>query len=63
MKAVNHVALHFPVPDWTGSITGLAQPYSPQVLDRGPVWRFNINHAIEVDDPLELYRFKFEEVS
>lgn len=62
MKAVNHVALHFPVPDWTGSITGLAQPYSPQVLDRGPVWRFNINHVVEVDDPNELYRFAYEEV-
>jgi hypothetical protein len=63
MKAANHAGMHFPVPEWTGSITGFAQPYSPQVLDRGPVYRFNINHVVEVDDPLELYRFEYQEVS
>ena len=62
MKAANHVALHYPVPEWTGSITGLAQPWSPQVIDRGAVFRFNINHVLEVDDPVAPYRFAYEEI-
>jgi hypothetical protein len=63
VKLASYAGLHLPVPEWTaGSITGYASPYSPGLLERGPVFRFNINHVVEVDDPLELCRFQFEEV-
>lgn len=62
IRAANHVGMHFPVPDWTGSITGYAHPLVPGCVDRGAVYRFNMNHVVEVDDPCELYRFAYEEV-
>jgi hypothetical protein len=62
IRAANHVGMHFPVPEWTGSITGYAHPLVPGCVDRGPVFRFNMNHVVEVDDPCELYRFAYEDV-
>ena len=49
------LALHHPVPEWHGLITGMAYPYSPPVLNRGPVHRFNLNHVVEPDDPYEMF--------
>ena len=53
-----HQALHLPIPEWSGLITGLACPFSPAFVDRGPVYRFNVNHVVEVDDPLEMFRIE-----
>lgn len=50
-----HQALHLPIPEWSGLITALACPYSPAYIERGPVYRFNINHVVEVDDPCEMF--------
>ena len=50
-----HQALHLPIPEWSGLITGLACPLSPAHLERGPVYRFNLNHVVQVDDPLEMF--------
>ena len=50
-----HLAVHHPVPEWNGLITSLAYPYSPAVLDRGPVYRFNLNHLVESDTPYEMF--------
>jgi hypothetical protein len=57
-----HQALHLPIPEWSGLITGIACPFSPAHLDRGPVYRFNLNHVVEVDDPLEMFKIEIEEV-
>jgi hypothetical protein len=57
-----HQALHLPIPEWSGLITGIACPFSPAYLDRGPVYRFNLNHVVEVDDPLEMFRIEYVEV-
>lgn len=62
MRVADDTALHFTVPEWTGLITGLAHPYSPTTWNRGPVWRWNINHAVEVDEPNELLTFEYEQV-
>jgi hypothetical protein len=51
-----HQALHLPIPEWSGLITGVACPITPTY--RGPVYRFNVNHVVEVDDPLELFRIE-----
>jgi acyclic terpene utilization AtuA family protein len=48
-----HQALHLPIPEWSGLITGLACPYDH--LERGPVFRFNIHHVVEPDDESEMF--------
>ena len=60
--ATEHFALHYPVPEWHGLISGLAYPYSPAVLNRGEVYRFSINHVVEVDDPCEMFPMELVEV-
>jgi hypothetical protein len=50
-----HQALHLPIPEWRGFITGMACPYSPAYLERGPVYRFCVNHVVEPDDPYEMF--------
>jgi hypothetical protein len=50
-----HLAVHNPVPEWHGLITALAYPYSPAVLNRGPVHRFNLNHVVEPETPYEMF--------
>jgi hypothetical protein len=49
-RAVYHVALHWPVKEWTGSITTFAHRYSRPVIDRGPVYRFTLNHALVLSE-------------
>jgi len=55
---VRHQGLHLPIPEWSGLITALACPYNPAHLDRGAVHRFNVNHVVEPDDPLEMFRIR-----
>jgi hypothetical protein len=50
---IRHQALHLPIPEWSGLITAIACPYNH--LDRGAVYRFNINHVVEPDDPCEMF--------
>ena len=56
---VRHQGLHLPIPEWSGLITALACPYNPAHLDRGPVYRFNVNHVVEPDDPHEMFRTRW----
>ncbi|MBI2165585.1 MAG: acyclic terpene utilization AtuA family protein [Chloroflexi bacterium] len=60
--AAEHFALHYPVPEWHGLITGLAYPYNPAVLNRGPVYRFSLNHVMEIEDPREPFPMELVEV-
>jgi Acyclic terpene utilisation family protein AtuA len=55
-KAAAHVAAHYAVPEYSGLITALAFPYSPNELPRGAVYRFNLNHVLEPADPLDPFR-------
>ena len=55
---IRHQALHLPIPEWSGLITALACPYNPAHLDRGAVYRFNVNHVVEPDDPYEMFRME-----
>jgi hypothetical protein len=52
---VRHQGLHLPIPEWSGLITALACPYNPAHLERGAVYRFNVNHVVEPDDPHEMF--------
>ena len=53
---VRHQGLHLPIPEWSGLITALACPYNH--TDRGAVYKFNVNHVVEPDDPYEMFRIK-----
>jgi len=57
-----HTGLHHPVPEWEGLISNWAFPYSPPELDGGPVYRFCVNHVVELDDPLEAFRIEYVDV-
>ncbi len=61
-KSVGHIAVHYPVPEWTGLITSIAFPYSPAEIDKGATYRFNMNHVLEPDNPLEMFRIDYEKV-
>jgi hypothetical protein len=52
-QIIRHQALHLPIPEWSGLITALACPYNH--LDRGAVYRFNVNQVVEPDDPCEMF--------
>ncbi len=60
--SAGHMALHHPVPEWHGLISGLAIPYSPHVIDRGPAYEFKLNHVVELDDPLEPFSITYEDL-
>src|SRR5574341_1851194 len=62
MKSVGHIAVHYPVPEWSGLITSIAYPYSPPEIARGPSYRFNMNHVVEPSSPLEMFRIGYESV-
>ena len=62
MKSVGHIAVHYPVPEWSGLITSIAYPYSPPEIARGASYRFNMNHVVEPASPLEMFRIACEAV-
>lgn len=55
-KTFAHFALHFPIPEWAGLISGLAFPMAPAHVNRGEVFRFNLNHVVTPADALEMFR-------
>jgi hypothetical protein len=59
-QITRHQALHLPIPEWSGLITAVACPYNP--LDRGAVYRFNVNHVVEPDDPYEMFPMEIVEI-
>ena len=61
VSMARHQALHLPIPEWSGLITGVACIYSPAYLERGAVYRFCVNHVIEPDDPCEMFPIEFME--
>ncbi|HKA45687.1 MAG TPA: acyclic terpene utilization AtuA family protein [Burkholderiales bacterium] len=61
-KSVGHIAVHYPVPEWTGLITSIAFPYSPPEIARGASYRFNMNHVVEPATPLEMFRIDYQTV-
>lgn len=60
--AAKHIAIHYPVPDWSGSITGMGHPLTPGCINEGAMYRFNLNHTVPVEDPCALFRFAYDEV-
>jgi rRNA processing protein Gar1 len=63
VSMARHQALHLPIPEWGGLITGVACLYSPAYLERGPVYRFCVNHVVEPDDPYEMFPIEYVTVN
>jgi hypothetical protein len=61
-KTFAHFALHYPIPEWRGLISGLAFPMTPAETDRGPVYRFNLNHIVAPREPRAMFRHEYMEV-
>jgi hypothetical protein len=59
VSLARHQALHLPIPEWGGFITGVACTYSPAYLERGAVYRFNVNHVVAPDDPYEMFPIEY----
>ena len=57
-----HSILHHPIPEWSGSQSNLAFPFSPPSVKGGEAYEFCLNHVVEVDDPLELFSFEYEQL-
>lgn len=59
-KSASHIAIHYPIPEWSGLITSFALPYSPMVIDRGEVFRFNVNHVVKPDNYKEMFQIRYQ---
>jgi hypothetical protein len=53
--------MHAKSPGWRGGTT-TAWPFPRASYDLGDVYKFNVHHAMEVDDPLETFRIEMEEI-
>jgi Acyclic terpene utilisation family protein AtuA len=60
--SVSHLAVHNPIPKWHGLISGVAFPYSPPEIDRGPVYEFHLNHVLVPESPTALFHTEYEEL-
>jgi len=56
-----HMVLHHAVPEWQGLLSNLAFPIAPHFWGIGEAYRFVLNHVVELDHPLELHSFRYEE--
>jgi Acyclic terpene utilisation family protein AtuA len=54
-SALSHMAVHNPIPEWHGLISGVAYPFAPSEIDRGPVYEFHLNHVLLPDTPTSLF--------
>jgi hypothetical protein len=54
--------LHYPYPGRKSTAGNLAFLYSPSDIACGPVYRFNVYHLVEVDDPCELFRTEYRKL-
>jgi hypothetical protein len=57
-----HTLLHHPIPEWSGSISSIAYPFSPPGFDAGPVYRFCVNHVLHLEDPLDVFPISIEDL-
>jgi Acyclic terpene utilisation family protein AtuA len=55
---VCHASAHLPIPGYHGLVSTIAYPFSPPEIERGPVYRFTLNHVCLPDDPLEMFRIE-----
>ncbi|ODU27249.1 acyclic terpene utilization AtuA family protein [Sphingopyxis sp. SCN 67-31] len=62
VKLCRQPLLHAPIPEWKGAITGFACLHNPAEIERGPVWRFNLNHVVRPDDWRDMFRLDIQDM-
>jgi hypothetical protein len=61
-SSISHLAVHNPIEKWNGLISGVAFPFSPSEVDRGPVYEFHLNHVLVPESPTSLFKTEMENV-
>jgi hypothetical protein len=59
ISLARHQALHLPIPEWSGLITGFACRHSPPFLERGKVYKFSGDSLMETANPLDFFPCRF----
>jgi hypothetical protein len=54
--------LHHGVPEWTSGTTSFACLHNPAHINRGAVYRFNLNHVAVPRDKTEMFRTEFVQI-
>jgi hypothetical protein len=54
--------LHTPIAEWSGSTTSFACLHNPAHIERGAVYRFNLNHVVLPRSPKEMFRTSLVEI-
>ena len=57
--SLSHMAVHNPIPEWHGLISGVAFPFAPSEVDRGPVYEFHLNHVVFPQTPQSLFPIEY----
>lgn len=60
--SLSHMAVHNPIPEWHGLISGVAFPFAPSEVDRGPIYEFHLNHVVFPDSPTSLFPTEYATV-
>ena len=60
-KIYNPYLLHFPV-KLNEQLPSFALLFSPAEIEKGPVYEFRLNHAVDVENPMELFSIRMEEI-
>ncbi len=61
-KSASHIAIHYPIPEWSGLITSFALPYSPMIINRGEVYRFALNHVVAPSSWKDMARISYSDI-
>lgn len=61
-KLFNPYLLHFPV-ELNEQLPTFALLFSPAEIEKGPTYRFMLNHSVKVQSPMELFRIETEVVA
>jgi hypothetical protein len=59
---VHSIILHHGFEGRMSTAGNLAFPFSPADIPCGPTYRFNVYHLVELDDPLECFPIRIEEL-
>ena len=60
-KLANPAMLHLPLPGMS-MMPSYAFATSPPEIERGPVYEFVLNHVVDVDSGLDMFRTTFSDV-
>lgn len=61
-RAVNQKFFHMPLFDGI-EMPSYGFPFTPSSSERGSIYEFKLNHVVEIDDPLELVRVEWVDLS